>query len=153
MKLKQLFYGVGLRPRPREYPCELRRFTLPEDGAVDYAQWQHPSALRNPTVLDPAEVAGLRRYLQPGDVALDIGAHAGDSTVPIALSNRGRVRTLDPRPSRGAPPDRRARGLARDPVRAIITRSSSLARRRLRAHGAARVEGRVRSGAARVARV
>src|SRR5262249_52530129 len=28
----------------------------------------------------------LRRFLSPGDVAIDVGAHSGDSTIPMALA-------------------------------------------------------------------
>jgi FkbM family methyltransferase len=100
VKLKEVFYGLGLRPRAREYTYDLRRFAVDGVGAVDYAQWRHPSALRNPTTIDPAEVAGLRRHLRPGDVALDVGAHAGDSTLPIALAvgAEGLVLAFEPNP-------------------------------------------------------
>lgn len=42
----------------------------------------------------------LRRYLRPGDVAIDIGAHVGDSTLPIALAvgPSGAVLALEPNP-------------------------------------------------------
>lgn len=86
MKAKELIYGLGVRPRAREYPFEIRQYTLPGFGAVDFAQWRHPSALRAPSIPDMKEVEGLRRLLGPGDIAIDIGAHSGDSTLPIALA-------------------------------------------------------------------
>lgn len=42
----------------------------------------------------------LRRFLRPGDVAIDIGAHTGDTTIPIALAvgPSGAVLALEPNP-------------------------------------------------------
>jgi FkbM family methyltransferase len=43
-------------------------------------------------------VDSLRAFLEPGDVAIDIGAHTGDSSLPIALAvgTRGAVFALEP---------------------------------------------------------
>lgn len=100
MKAKELIYALGLRPSAREYPFEIRHYPLPGFGRVDFAQWRHPSALRTPSVPDMAEVAGLQRLLKPGDVAMDIGAHSGDSTLPIALAvgPAGLVLAFEPNP-------------------------------------------------------
>jgi FkbM family methyltransferase len=45
-------------------------------------------------------VAALRSFLREGDVAIDIGAHTGDSTLPIALAvgAAGAVFALEPNP-------------------------------------------------------
>ena len=47
-----------------------------------------------------ATVDQLRRFLRPGDVAIDIGAHAGDTTLPIALAvgPTGMVLAFEPNP-------------------------------------------------------
>ena len=86
MKLKEVFYGLGLRPPAREYNYDILDYQLPDDGAVQFAQWRHPNALLTPSVPSADEVKGLRRWLKPGDVAIDIGAHSGDSTLPMALA-------------------------------------------------------------------
>jgi len=43
-------------------------------------------------------VDSLRAFLEPGDVAIDIGAHTGDSSLPIALAvgTEGAVFALEP---------------------------------------------------------
>lgn len=100
MKLKELFYAVGLKPRARQYPFELVTFRLERDGEVGFAQWQHPGALRWKTSLTQPMVDEARNYLRPGECAIDIGAHAGDSTLPLALAAgpTGAVFALEPNP-------------------------------------------------------
>jgi len=84
MKLKEVFYGLGLRPPAREYGFDIRDYDVPGIGAIQFAQWRHPNA--EPAVPSREEIDGLRRVLGPGDVAIDIGAHSGDSTLPMALA-------------------------------------------------------------------
>jgi FkbM family methyltransferase len=103
VKLKEVFYGLGLKPRLREYPFEITTFHLPLDGDIEFALWQHPSAHRRAlagrgvSITQPM-VDAIRAFLQPGDVAIDIGAHTGDSSVPIALAAgpNGTVFALEP---------------------------------------------------------
>jgi hypothetical protein len=98
VKLRELGHMLGWRPSPRTYGSEIRRFTLPRDGLVEYAQWLHPretdKAVRQEVVDE------LRTFLRPGDVAIDIGAHTGDSTLPMALAvgSAGHVLALEPNP-------------------------------------------------------
>jgi FkbM family methyltransferase len=85
MKLKELLWLAGLgRPASRRYGHEVRSFRLAADGDVQYAQWLHPS--EQPKEIRQDVVDSLREFLRPGDVAIDIGAHSGDSTLPIALA-------------------------------------------------------------------
>ena len=103
MKLKEVFYGLGLRPKLREYPFDISSFTLPKDGEICFARWRHPSASRRERSgggfkLTQPIVDTLRGFLNPGDVAIDIGAHTGDSSIPIALAvgAKGAVFALEP---------------------------------------------------------
>jgi FkbM family methyltransferase len=98
MKPRELFYMLGIRPRPRVYAYEVVTFELPKDGQIQYAQWLHPAEGRK--VIRQQEVDELRKFLAPGDVALDIGAHTGDTTLPIALAvgRQGCVLALEPNP-------------------------------------------------------
>ncbi|MGH7704163.1 MAG: FkbM family methyltransferase [Gemmatimonadales bacterium] len=96
MRPKEILYLLGLRPRPRSYGYEIQTFDLPVDGLVQYAQWLHPGETRK--YLSQEFIGALRRFLAPGDVAIDIGAHTGDTTVPIALAvgKAGCVLALEP---------------------------------------------------------
>jgi FkbM family methyltransferase len=83
---------------PREYQHDVIKVVLPRDGEIHFARWLHPGETPK-TVSQPA-VDALRSFLRAGDVAIDIGAHTGDSTMPIALAvgPAGRVFALEPNP-------------------------------------------------------
>jgi FkbM family methyltransferase len=91
-----------LRPRKRipfaDYGYDVRQFDLPRDGVVEYAQWQHPNDL--PKLITQQSVDSVRRFVSPGDFAIDIGAHSGDTTVPMALAagKGGCTLALEPNP-------------------------------------------------------
>lgn len=96
MKLKEVVYLLGLQPETKTYGFRVERFDLPKDGAIDYAQWLHPK--NRGTVIKQSSVDALRKFLSPGDVAIDIGAYAGDTTIPMALAvgKTGCVLALEP---------------------------------------------------------
>lgn len=96
MRPKEILYLLGLQPKSRTYGYEIHTFDLPVDGRVQYAQWLHPAETRK--YLSQESIGELRRFLAPGDVAIDIGAHTGDSTVPMALAvgKSGCVLALEP---------------------------------------------------------
>jgi FkbM family methyltransferase len=98
VKLRDLPRAFGLVSSPREYPSRIETFRLPRDGDVRFAQWLHPG--ETPKAVTQSSVDALRAFLRPGDVAIDIGAHTGDSTVPIALAvgAEGAVFALEPNP-------------------------------------------------------
>jgi FkbM family methyltransferase len=89
-------YFLGLQPGPKTYGLKLKSFDLPAEGTVEYAQWLHPS--ETDKEITQASVDALRKFLSPGEVAIDIGAHTGDSTIPIALAvgKQGCVLALEP---------------------------------------------------------
>jgi FkbM family methyltransferase len=98
MRPRELLFMLGLRAKPKTYPYEIKTFELPTDGTVRYAQWLHPG--ESPKILRQDAVDELRRFLRPGDVAIDIGAHTGDTAIPMALAvgRSGRVIALEPNP-------------------------------------------------------
>lgn len=98
MKLKDVPRALGFGSAPREYPYEVATFNLPSDGEVRLARWLHPG--ETPKSVTQESVDALRAFLREGDVAVDIGAHTGDTTLPIALAvgRRGLVYALEPNP-------------------------------------------------------
>jgi FkbM family methyltransferase len=98
LKLKHLPYLLGRKPIPQKFGFKTLSFDLPKDGAIQYAQWLHPRSYHKPILQETVDA--LRTFLSPGDVAIDIGAHAGDFTVPIALAvgPTGSVLAFEPNP-------------------------------------------------------
>jgi FkbM family methyltransferase len=83
-----------------DWGWEVQDFHLPTDGRVQFAQWLHPAmrARKTPITISQAEVDALRQWIAPGDFAIDVGAHCGDTTVPMALAAgpMGCVLALEP---------------------------------------------------------
>ena len=97
MKLREFFYGLGLRPAPREYGWHDIRFEY-RGETFDYGIWDHPRSPKTPP--PPAAFAAAAQLLSEGDTAIDIGAHCGDTTVPMAVAAgaSGRVFAFEPNP-------------------------------------------------------
>lgn len=98
MNPRQVLARLGLGGAPRIYPTEVVTVDLPREGPVRLARWRHPR--ERPKTVDQAVIDHLRTFLGPGDVAIDIGAHTGDTTVPLALAvgAEGLVLALEPNP-------------------------------------------------------
>lgn len=80
----------------QEYGYEVKHFDIPGTGKLDYAQWQHP--FEGDKVLDAESLDFYKLFLQPGDLAIDIGAHTGDTSVPMAFAagKAGCVLAIEP---------------------------------------------------------
>jgi len=96
LKLRELLNLIGLRPGPKRYGFEVRQFHLPGDGLIEYAQWLHPHEARQQ--ITAASVARLREFVDEGDFCIDVGAHTGDTAIPMALAagKSGCVLALEP---------------------------------------------------------
>lgn len=98
MKLKSLLWTLGLKPKPQVYGTRTVQFSLPNDGEIVFEKWLHPKDYFRPfhqTLIDQ-----LRQFIQPGDTVIDIGAHCGDFSVPLALAagKSGIVFAWEPNP-------------------------------------------------------
>jgi len=98
LKPRDLLYFLGIQPKPQTYGYEITTFDLPGEGRIQYAQWLHPAESKKTISQDAIDE--LRKFILPGDAAIDIGAHSGDSTIPIALAAgaAGVVLALEPNP-------------------------------------------------------
>ena len=98
MKLRDLPRALGFGLAPKEFGHEVVTIPVAGVGDVRLARWLHPGETLK--TISATEIAQLSTFLRPGDVAIDIGAHTGDSTLPIALvvGATGRVFALEPNP-------------------------------------------------------
>jgi len=96
MKPKELLYLCGIKP-PIQF-CNFNVEDFPIDGGIKFARWLAPRTAHD--LFSQAEVDDLKSFLREGDFAIDIGAHIGDSTLPIALAcgTEGAVLAVEPNP-------------------------------------------------------
>jgi FkbM family methyltransferase len=82
----------------KKYGYTVKEFDVAGFGKVKFAQWQNP--LEQEKQVTASQVNFFRKFIQPGDFAIDIGAHTGDTTIPMGLaaSGNGLVLALDPNP-------------------------------------------------------
>ncbi len=96
MRLKEIFWMLGFKPRIKKYGIHVEKLQLEEDGEISVAQWMHPRL----TAYRPTqkEVNALRGFIKPGDTCIDIGAHTGDTSLPMGLAaeKAGTVFALEP---------------------------------------------------------
>lgn len=99
MKLKEIFYLIGMKPKERKFGHRIDRIQLAQEGEIECANWEHPKCER--LSVTQAEVDGLRKFLKAGDTAIDIGAHFGDTAVPVAIAvgGDGCVFAFEPNPN------------------------------------------------------
>lgn len=82
--LKRKLEKKKLKSTFKEYGYEISTFQIDPIGEVQYAQWQHP--FEKPKVLTYDHVLFYKKLCKEGDLIVDIGAHSGDTTVPMALA-------------------------------------------------------------------
>src|SRR5215831_5431136 len=82
----------------KEYPPKIDTFHVEGIGPVKFANWTNP--LVRPTELSSDMIAFFKQFIKEGDLAIDIGANIGDTTVPIALCTGASGMTIgfDPNP-------------------------------------------------------
>jgi FkbM family methyltransferase len=102
MSLISYFRDSWKRKRARrvfqEYGYRIDQFTLASGESIEFANWLNP--LIRPKRVNQQELDFFRKYIPRGSFAIDIGAHIGDTTVPmgIAAGREGLVLGLDPNP-------------------------------------------------------
>lgn len=104
MRIKSLFQLLGVKGKPVRYGYTLHDLNLGTLGTLKYAKWKHPKfanwfgSLEEVQVSIPETVAKYQKFLNKGDLCLDIGAHSGfTSFAPaLAVGPTGMVIALEP---------------------------------------------------------
>jgi FkbM family methyltransferase len=81
-----------------EYGYRIDQYQIRENETIEFANWLNP--LIKPKELNKKEIDFFRKYIPEGSFAIDIGAHIGDTSLPMGLAAgaRGLVLALDPNP-------------------------------------------------------
>lgn len=81
-----------------EYGYKINSFELVKDGQIDYAQWLHP--YESEKQVTQSMVNFYASFAPLGSLIIDIGAHTGDTAVPmaVAVGPNGMVLALEPNP-------------------------------------------------------
>jgi FkbM family methyltransferase len=75
-----------------EYPSHVETFKLEKDGPIEFENWDNP--LVQQIMITQSDVDFYRKFIQKGDMVIDIGANIGDTTVPMSLAAGGEGLTL-----------------------------------------------------------
>ena len=81
-----------------EYGFRIKQFDISHIGMVEYAQWLHP--YEHEKYVTTENLDFYKQFVKQGDLVIDIGAHVGDTTVPMAVcvGKEGIVLALEPNP-------------------------------------------------------
>ena len=81
-----------------EYGFQIKSFKLAQEGNIDYAQWLHP--YEEEKIISEGMINFYKNYAKRGSLVIDIGAHTGDTSVPMSVSvgKSGTVLALEPNP-------------------------------------------------------
>lgn len=96
--LKRKFEKHKIKRTFKEYGHRVDEYDLPEFGKVSFAKWENP--LEAEKRISQSQVDFYKTFLKKGDFVIDIGAHIGDTTIPMALAvgKEGTVLGFDPNP-------------------------------------------------------
>jgi FkbM family methyltransferase len=96
--IKESFRRKKARRFTQEYQAILQSFNLKNEGKIDFANWGNP--LISPIVITQGMVDFFKKFINEGDLVIDIGANIGDTTVPMALAagKSGLTLAFDPNP-------------------------------------------------------
>ncbi|MBS3770537.1 MAG: FkbM family methyltransferase [Bacteroidales bacterium] len=80
----------------KEYGYEIKTFQIDKLGNIEYAQWLHP--FEKPKEITSSKVKFYNTLARNGGMIVDIGAHTGDTSVPMALAvgKEGLVLGIEP---------------------------------------------------------
>ena len=82
----------------QEYPPKVETFNIGKYGKIEFANWSNP--LVTQIKIDSEMIEFFNQFIKEGDLAIDIGANIGDTTVPMAVCSgkTGLTVGFDPNP-------------------------------------------------------
>jgi FkbM family methyltransferase len=94
--IKRKIEKIKLKRTFKEYGTYLTKFNVEGYGEIQFAQWQHHSEKEK--VINKSKISFYNKLAPLGSFIIDIGAHTGDTTVPMALAvgKEGLVLALEP---------------------------------------------------------
>ena len=98
MKVKEILYMMGVRPKQKTFGFEVVDIEVDGYGEVQWASWSNPNASPMPRLSD---LGVLRHFIGEGDFVIDVGAHVGDTSLAPALlaGPSGLVLAMEPNPA------------------------------------------------------
>jgi FkbM family methyltransferase len=70
----------------QEYPAKIEKFHIENIGDVEFANWSNPLVAHLKQLTVSSSIIGFfKQFIKEGDLAIDIGANIGDTTVPMGL--------------------------------------------------------------------
>ena len=98
LRLRELLQLLGLGKGIKLYPTVLQEISLDKSTHWSFPFWQTPKPPTAPRVRD--QLAFISKLVSPGDWAIDIGAHVGDTACALAIGcgSNGGVYAFEPNP-------------------------------------------------------
>ncbi len=104
-KIKKMFWRLKMRKMRKirhvftDYGHKIQTLKIPQYGVFKYARWLHPASCAK-IKLTRRTLDHLRTVVKEGDTVIDIGAHAGDTTLPLAIvaGKSGHALAFEPNP-------------------------------------------------------
>jgi FkbM family methyltransferase len=96
--IKNSFKRKIARRVTKEYPVRIDTFNLKEYGAIQFANWINP--LVDERIITDKNIGFIKKFLQKGDVAIDIGANIGNVSITFSIitGKDGATISFDPNP-------------------------------------------------------
>ncbi|KPL26184.1 MAG: hypothetical protein AMS23_02720 [Bacteroides sp. SM1_62] len=82
--IKESLKRKAARRKFRTYKHTITDHNFPGAGAFRYASWDTPLSMGKVITSDHYQY--YKQFIKEGDLAVDIGANIGDTTVPMALA-------------------------------------------------------------------
>lgn len=96
-KIQKMFWRLKMRKMRKtrhifiEYGHKVQTLKISDYGVFKYARWMHPASCGK-FHLKKKTLDLLRTVIKEGDTVIDIGAHNGDTTLPLAIvAGKGRL--------------------------------------------------------------